>query len=313
MSSILPVLDPMSPHAAAIRDLFWQVLWMSAGIFLVVSTLIVIAVYRGRRRARLPEQDFGNETVEIAWTLGPILIVVWLILVSAKLVLAIGAVPAAHPPGDADAEIVVTGHRWWWQVDYLDAGVRAANELYIPVGRRIRLRLDSADVVHSFWVPRLGRKMDMLPGRSNHMWLQADEPGVYQGRCAEFCGTQHAWMAFEVRALEETEYERWLENRAATPTDVPVDGAAAAGRRVFLNRTCTECHAVAGQGASAAPDLTHVASRDEIGAGVLANTPENLRRWLADPQSIKPGCKMPDFRLSDDELDQLVAYLETLR
>jgi cytochrome c oxidase subunit 2 len=176
------------------------------------------------------------------------------------------------------------------------------------------VQLSSADVIHSFWVARLARKMDAIPGRENYIWLQADEPGVYQGRCAEFCGTQHAWMNFLVHAHDPEDYEAWLSSEKVVPP-APVEPNAVAGRKTFLSLTCSQCHAIAGTGArrSIAPDLTHLASRSELAAGVLSNTPENLRLWLKNPAAYKPGCKMPDFKLTDQQLDDLVAYLETLK
>lgn len=314
MGSILPAFDPASPQAQAIHDLFVQVLWISAAIFAIVSGLILIAISRGQRRASLPDQNFGNEKAEIAWMVGPIIIVLWLAAVSAKLVLTINAVPKADPPGGSDAEITVTGHQWWWQVNYADSDIVAANEIHIPVGKKLRVRLESADVIHCFWVPQLTRKMDMIPGRENFVWLEASEPGEYQGRCAEFCGDQHAWMEFKVFAYTPANYERWQAgHEIATPK--PVATAASAGHRLFMSMTCCECHAISGTAAVAgyAPDLTHLASRTKIGGGVLANNPENLRRWLANPQEVKPGCKMPNFKLNSEQLDQLVAYLETLK
>ena len=320
LGSVVPAFDPASPQTQAIHNLFVQVLFISAIIFAIVAGLVLIAVSRGRKRAALPEQDFGSEKAEIAWMIGPIIIVLWLSAVSAKLVLTINAVPKADPPGSGAAEnvdLVVTGHQWWWEVKYVreDGDLVGANEIHIPAGKKLRVELQAADVIHCFWVPQLARKMDMIPGRTNYIWLEADEPGEYQGRCAEFCGDQHAWMEFKVYAYSPEDYERWLSGHQVSPPVPTEQDPAATGHALFMKLTCGKCHTIAGTEATAsiAPDLTHLASRKHIGGGVLTNTRENLRRWLANPQAVKPGCKMPNFKLSDEHLDELVAYLETLK
>lgn len=312
--SNFPVFDPASPQTEAIRDLFVQVLWISGAIFAIVSGLICVALWKFRSRETLPTQDFGSHRKEFAWIVGPVIVVLWIAAISAKVVLTYNAVPQAHPPGQQDADLIVTGHQWWWEIRYAGTDVVSANEIHIPTGKRLRVKLSSADVIHSFWVARLARKMDAIPGRDNYIWLQADSPGVYKGRCAEFCGTQHAWMNFEVHAHQPDDYEDWLNKEKVTPP-MPTEPLAVAGREAFLSLTCSQCHAIAGTGAdqAIAPDLTHVASRTALGAGVVTNTPDHLREWLKDPSALKPGCKMPNFKLTDEQLDQLVAYLETLK
>ena len=312
--SNFPVFDPASPQAEAIRDLFVQVLWISGGIFAIVAGLICIAIWKFRSNETLPTQDFGSHRKEIAWIVAPVIVVLWIAAISAKLVLTYNAVPQAHPPGQQDADLIVTGHQWWWQVDYAGTDIVSANEIHIPTGKRLRVKLSSADVIHSFWVARLARKMDAIPGRENFIWLQADKVGTYTGRCAEFCGTQHARMNFIVVAHEPEDYEKWLAGEKTVPP-APTDAKALAGRSTFLSLTCSQCHAISGVSAdrSIAPDLTHLASRRDLAAGVIPNTPENLRRWLKDPAAFKPGCKMPDFKLTEAQLDELVAYLETLK
>ena len=297
-------------------DLFVLVLWISAGIFLIVTGLILFALWRGSQRAALPAQNFGNHQAEIFWMIGPVVIVLWIVAISAKLVLTMNAVPVAHPNHNetTDVDLVVIGHQWWWEVKYNGSEIIGANEIHIPTGKPVRVQLESADVIHSFWVPQLGRKMDAIPGRQNYVWLQANEPGTYQGRCAEFCGNQHAWMNFDVFAHEPKDYEHWLAGRKIPPQKVD-STSEIAGERLFFSLTCVNCHAISGTSAVATigPDLTNVAERQYLAGGVLPNSSENLRRWLKDPQAIKPGCKMPDFRLSDTAVSQLVAYLESLR
>jgi cytochrome c oxidase subunit 2 len=312
----IPVFQPESPQAQAIYDVFVQVLWISAGIFTLVTGLILIALIRGRRRSELPEQDFGSHRKEIFWMVGPLLIVLWLTAISAKLVLTLNAAPKAHPSraAQADADLLVIGHQWWWEVRYNGSDVTGANEVHIPAGRKIRVQLASTDVIHCFWVPQLARKMDVIPGRDNYIWLEADQPGVYQGRCAEFCGTQHAWMNFKVYAHEPIEYADWLTKEGKTP-DTPTDSIALAGEQVFMEQTCVNCHSISGTpaGATIGPDLTYVARRKELAGGAIKYSTENLARWLNNPQEIKPGCKMPTFNLSEQQIEQLVAYFESLK
>jgi cytochrome c oxidase subunit 2 len=314
--SSIPVFQPESPQAQAIYDVFLQVLWISAGIFILVTGLILIALIKGRRRSELPEQDFGSHRKEIFWMIGPLLIVLWLTVISAKLILTLNAAPKAHPSREAqaDADLLVIGHQWWWEVKYNGSGVTGANEVHIPAGKKIRVRLASADVIHCFWVPQLARKMDVIPGRDNYIWLEADHPGVYQGRCAEFCGTQHAWMNFKVYAHTADDYVDWLASEGLTP-DKPTDPKARAGEQFFMEQTCVNCHSIRGTAAVATigPDLTYVARRQELGGGAIKFSTENLSRWLKNPQAIKPGSKMPNFNLSDQQVAQLVAYLESLK
>ncbi|MBA2115137.1 cytochrome c oxidase subunit II [Bremerella alba] len=315
MESTFPVFDPASPQAESIRDLFVQVLFISGGIFAIVAGLICFALYRFRVSENLPVQDFGSHRREIAWMVGPVIIVVWIAAISIKLILTVNALPVQYVEGSTDGiDLIVTGHQWWWEVEYPASGIVSANEIHIPTGKKLRVALRSEDVIHSFWVAQLTRKMDAIPGHENFVWLEASTPGTYQGRCAEYCGTQHAWMNFLVIAHEPADFEAWQKREKQVST-APDDQLASAGEALFMKLTCSQCHAISGTEAKEdfAPDLTHLASRAQLGAGVLKNTPEELRTWLANPQAVKPGCKMPNFKLKDEQLDQLVAYLETLR
>jgi cytochrome c oxidase subunit II len=214
--------------------------------------------------------------------------------------------------------IKVTGHQWWWEVEYEDTmparRLLTANELYIPVGRYVRITTRSADVIHALWVPKLAGKRDMIPGDTSHVWLKADREGVFHGRCAEFCGHQHAHMALTVVALPEPEFDTWYEQQLQ-PAAPPADSLRQAGLELFVTRSCVLCHTVRGTaaGARVAPDLTHVASRMHIAAGTLPNTRGNLGGWITDPQSIKPGSRMPPTALTGTELQALLAFLEGLR
>jgi cytochrome c oxidase subunit 2 len=296
-----------------IRHLFFVVFLICCAIFVVISALILISLirFRGDNAA---VQDFGRRRSEVVWALPPVLIVFGLSAVSTKLILSIVAMPTSRVSEAGNVDLVVVGHQWWWEVRYPAGGVVTANEIHIPVGRKLRVRVESADVIHSFWVPQLGPKMDMIPGHPNFVWLEANRAGTYEGACSEFCGDQHAWMRFIVVAEPELEFNRWLEHqarRAETPTTEP----SRAGRNFFFTQTCANCHAIRGTSAVAAagPDLTHLAGRRQLAAGLLDNTPQNLAHWLRNPQQIKPGCQMPNFNLNDDQVNELVAYLEGLR
>jgi cytochrome c oxidase subunit 2 len=264
--------------------------------------------YRGRAGAAEPPQDFGRPALEISWTLASLLVVVFLFGFT------VVTVRRADPPaGGRRPDLVVVGHQWWWEVRYPHSGVVTANEIHMPTDQAWLVRLESADVIHDFWVPELGRKMDMVPGHPNHIWLQAGAPGVYLGSCSEFCGAQHAWMRIRVVAQRPAAFAAWEAQQRQVPP--PATGAVATGARRFQELTCVNCHAIAGTAAAArvAPDLTHLASRDTLGAGVLTNTPGNLAAWLADPQAIKPGSNMPNLHLSSADVGALAAYLESLR
>lgn len=211
-------------------------------------------------------------------------------------------------------DLVIVARQWWWEIRYTKSGVVTANEIHIPAGERILARIESADVIHNFWVPQLGRKMDAIPGHPNQMWLQADTPGIYEGTCSEYCGAQHAWMRIRVVAQTPSAFATWQQAQQQVPA-LPGSGDAGHGARLFQSMTCANCHAIAGTGADATvgPNLTHVGSRATLGAGVLENTPDNLAKWLASPQAVKPGNHMPNLKLTDTEISALVAYLESLQ
>jgi cytochrome c oxidase subunit 2 len=310
LASTVPVLDPASKDAAAIGGLFLVVFFVCLAILMVVVGLICTSLWRSRAAGNAtPQQDFGRRRSEIMWAIPPVLIVLTLSLLSAKVI-----VSDVADAGTGEADIVVVGHQWWWEVRYPGSAAVTANEIHIPLGRRLRVRVESADVIHSFWVPQLGPKMDMIRGHPNYLWLQADRAGTYEGACSEFCGDQHAWMRFIVVAEPESQFKQWLEHQAR-PVENAVRESKQSGKNYFFTQTCANCHAIRGTTSSAAagPDLTHLASRRQLAAGLLDNTPENLARWLKSPDQLKPGCQMPNFGLTDDQVTQLVAYLEGLR
>jgi cytochrome c oxidase subunit 2 len=304
-------LDPQSPQARAIYDLGVVSTIVFVLIFVIVAGAIVYAIFRFRGRVGEPDpkQFAGSERAEVIWTAIPFLIVVFLF------VLTLRGMNRADPPPAPSPDLVVTGHQFWWEAQYPASGAVTANEIHIPIGTPLSVRLDSKDVLHEFWVPELARKMTTVPGQPNHIWLQADKPGVYIGTCSEFCGIQHAWMRILVVAEEPSKFEEW-QRAQLQPGQAATSDAAAKGLALFQTSTCINCHAIRGvpaAGASVAPDLTHVASRRQLGAGILENTPANMRLWLKNPQHIKPGALMPDFNFTDQDLSELAEYLSTLR
>jgi cytochrome c oxidase subunit 2 len=297
--------DAHSPETRAIASLFTETLLVCAVILVVVVGLVGFCVVRFRERPgdAEPTQIEGHTRLEIGWTLVPCVIVAILFALTAR------TMAASDAPPDTSPDLVVIGHQWWWEARY-PSGAVTANEIHIPVGKDLVVRIESNDVIHDFWAPELGRKIDATPGHPVSIRIQADTPGVYYGACAEYCGAEHAWMRFEVIADPPAEFEAWLVRQLA-PGSTPTSEAAARGARLFNDRTCVQCHAVRGTGplARVAPDLTHLASRTTLGAGVLTNTPDHLAAWLKDPQSIKPGCHMPSLRLEDGDAKDLAAYL----
>jgi cytochrome c oxidase subunit II len=309
-ASALRVLSPASPQARSIFDLGVETGVILAGIFAIVAGVLVYALMRFRWREGEPDphQQAGNLKVEIIWTAIPCLIVVALFALTAR------TMGRADPPPPPAPDLIVTGHQWWWEIRYAKTGVITANEIHLPVGRAFSIRLESSDVLHEFWVPELARKITAVPGHPNHLWLEADKPGTYLGICSEFCGTEHAWMHFAVIVEPPAAFAAW-EKAQLQAAVAPAGGGAAKGLALFERTSCMNCHAINGTAAVArvGPDLTHFAGRRMLGAGVAENTPETLRRWLADPQQVKPGAKMPNFKFTGEQLTQLCAYLDTLR
>lgn len=299
---------PASPSATAVANLFWIIIVIAGIIFVGVEGALFYAIFAYRQRpGRAPSQFSGNVRLEIAWTAIPALIL------AVVFYLTIRTMYDIRLPGGDPLEIQAVGHQWWWEFDYPNDGISTANEIHVPVGETVVVRLASADVIHSLWVASLAPKLDVVPGRDYAIWFQAQSPGVYLGACAEFCGIQHAWMQFRVYADSPADYQAWLkaqQQAAPTPT-----GLALQGQQLYVAQSCGACHAIAGTPSNGriGPSLTHVASRWSIGAGVLDNTPDNMNRWLANPQAIKPGTLMPNYHLPPDQLQALTAYVETLR
>ncbi|HEV2122409.1 MAG TPA: cytochrome c oxidase subunit II [Chloroflexota bacterium] len=313
-------LEPRGLNALYIYDLFvWWMFWPAVLVFVVVEALLIYAIWRYRARpgGPAPAQFHGNTRLEITWTIVPALILVVILYGTFRT----QAVLAQPPPSQNALNVRVIGHQWWWEFEYTDLGVSTANELHVPVGVPVVLQLESADVIHSFWVPMLGGKKDNIPGRQNNWWIQADNPGVYSAQCAEFCGVQHALMRFLVVAESGNEFDAWVRGQRSIPLLAPggtgAQGASLVtqGAQLFASGACITCHTVRGTPAQGkvGPDLTHFGSRKSIAANTLPNTPENLAIWLKNPQAVKPGNLMPNLNLTDEQIAALVAYLESLK
>ena len=308
-SSPTSIFAPHSTPAQSIFDLSLFVLMVTGVIFIVVFSLLAYAVVKFRKRAAdsgEPAQVYGSNQVELAWTVIPVLIVVVLFLATARVIAGIQNAPR---PNNA-LEVTVIGHQFWWEYRYPSLKVVTANELHLPVGEPTFLTLLSADTDHSFWVPRLGGKTDLIPNHPNSMWMDPRDTGLYLGQCAQYCGTQHAKMLLRVYVQSREDFDHWIRDQSQ-PAFVNISD----GQRIFEKLSCVNCHTVTGTSAKGrfGPDLTHLMSRETIASGAVPNTSENLRRWMQNPGVIKPGSKMPAMGLSDPELDALTVYLETLR
>jgi cytochrome c oxidase subunit II len=302
------VLAPASPDAAHAASVSWVLIVGASVVLVIVMAVLAWALWRRRRTAAR----------RVAWLLGAGVAFpgVVLLVLSAWVHWSGVRLDQAH---DAQAVVVsVTAHSWWWEVRYREPvsgrEIRLANEIHLPAGRPVTLALSSSDVIHSFWVPALGGKVDMLPGRVLHLRLGAAEPGRYRGQCAEFCGEQHARMALHVVVSEEAAFARWLSAQAQ-PARAPVDERQRQGLRVFNEQRCAACHHLRGLGAESqlGPDLTHVGSRIALGAGTLPNSEQSLRGWVADVQRHKPGARMPSAQIDADSLAALAHFLTQLK
>jgi cytochrome c oxidase subunit 2 len=317
---------PVSTSGGEIRNLFILVLVITGLILALVwgvlaYNLLTAKRWRGPDDPQ-PAQVYGSMPIETAWTAAPLLIVFVLILLTARGLWGVHKAPAEVHPDAQAMNVMVIGRQWWWEYHYTtsekkEQGFTTANELHLPASdpgqvRQAVLSLQSADVNHSYWVPRLMGKTDLIPGRVNVLTFHSERPGLYLGQCAEYCGNAHARMLLRVYVDEPKAFEAWQANQMKLAVDDP---SARDGRDVFLNLACTNCHAIRGTPAKGTygPDLTHLMSRDTIAAGILPNTPENIRQWVRYSQLLKGGCLMPEFKLSDQEMDKLVHYLTTLK
>jgi cytochrome c oxidase subunit 2 len=309
------IFSPASTPADAIAGLSVLVLGVTGVIFAVVCGLLVYTLlrFRGAREdGREPAQVYGSNQVELAWTVVPMLIVVVLFLATARVITRVQG--AGRP--DRAIQVVAVGHQFWWEYRYPGLNVVTANELHVPVSDPAHetptfITLLSADTDHSFWIPRLAGKTDLIPNRINSTWIEPTETGLYLGQCAQYCGTQHAKMLLRVYVDTRAAFDRWIAGQSRPPE---AEDTVSGGRHIFQTTSCINCHTIAGTVANGrfGPDLTHLMSRDTIASGVAANTTENLRRWIQNPDAIKPGSRMPAMNLNDRELDAVTAYLASL-
>jgi cytochrome c oxidase subunit 2 len=306
------MLDPKSREAHHLSGLFWLMLVMAAAVYVAVAGFVVVAIVK-RRRDTAGLGSPGHDTkrdhrfILIGGLIAPVAIL------SVLGVATVVTTNALRPP-EGTVQVHVNGERWWWRVDYPGTGVVTANEVHVPVGEPVDISLTSDNVIHSFWVPQLNGKTDLVPGQTNHLSFTAHQTGVFRGECAEFCGIGHAKMDFRVVVDSAAQYQQWIAAQQRVPA-APTGPDAQRGQQLFTTSACAGCHRVAGTSAvgTAGPDLTHLASRLTLAAGWLDNTPDELSHWLADTQTVKPGALMPDLGLSADDVAALVAYLETLR
>jgi cytochrome c oxidase subunit 2 len=315
--SITNIFKPLSEPAQEVKEVSLLVIAICAAIFVIVAGMLIYTIIRFRQRAgdeaSEPPQIYGSNQIELAWTVLPLLIVFVLILVTSRTIADIQNRKAA--PGALHATVI--GHQWWWEIRYPELGIATANELHVPAStgdsrQPTFLKLESADVAHSFWVPQLAGKTDLIPGRQNLMWIEPTQPGTYLGNCAEYCGIQHARMLIRVIVHPPGEFERWVAQQRQAVADVV---SAQPDGKVFFANSCVNCHTIQGTSAKGVfgPDLTHLMSRETLASGAIRNTPEMLRAWVRDPQKLKAGCLMPNMQMTDTEVDQVVSYLQTLK
>ncbi len=307
----------LSPHSDVgwmIQNLFSSIVGWAMGIFLVVETVLIVAIVRFRRREgvqdRVPEHVHGHTGLEVAWTIAPALVLLFIAVPTVRTIFRSGGAPPR-----AALQVQVIAHQWWWEFRYPDYHITTANEVHLPVGRTAYFTLESADVIHSFWLPAFGGKRDVVPNRTNHLWFTPDAVGTFPGQCAEFCGISHANMRMRAVVQTEADFDAWARAQQA-PAPPPTAALAAQGAQVYSHQVCIGCHTMEGVSAGTiGPNLTHVGSRGTIGAGLIPNTPENMAEWIRNTEAIKPGTVMAqtmrNVKMSDSDLRALVAYLES--
>ena len=305
------VFEAASPQAEHIRSLTYGFIMAASAVLLLVIglTAYMVIKYRAKEGSEEPQQTKGNRKLEIGMVGVPLLLVIGFFFWSLHIMSAVMPDTANHKP-----DIIITGHQWWWQATYPGTTVNTANEIHLPVGKKLLLQLDAADVIHDWWVPSLGGKMDMIPGVHNHLWVTINKPGIYEGTCSEFCGQQHAWMRIRVIAQTPTDYKNWLKEHSLIAAKA-ADTLARLGAALFRNASCSSCHSISGTGANGTegPDLTHFGSRQTMLAGMMDNTTANINKWLTDPQKVKPGAHMPRFIFGPDSVRAITAYLKQLK
>lgn len=308
-------LDPRGPAAERIAEIWWVMFGLASIVSVAVTVLLLLAIHRSRQRRA------GRHIAEVnpgmlVWSGG---VVAPVLILFAVLVYSYRVGASVYPAVDEQDALTVEviGHQYWWEVRYPEYGVTTANEIHLPAGRRVRFLLRAPDVIHSFWIPKLQGKLDMIPGRVHTLWVEANAPGIFRGQCAEYCGEGHALMAFWVVALQEAQFARWIEQRRSSPSE-PAGEQIRRGREIFFAAGCGDCHATRGAPlpeplGEVGPDLSDLAQRRTLAAGTLPNNRGALASWIADPRRIKPGALMPRTQLAGDELQALLTYLQSLR
>ena len=305
------MLAPASENASMITNLFMILFTIAVIVFVIVEFLLFYSVIRFRRKPTdgMPNQIHGNTKFEIAWTAAPAIVLAIIFVLTWQTLSALATIPTDS------LKITVTGHQWWWEVSYPDLGVLTANEIHVPVGKSIAFSLESKDVIHSFWVPELGGKMDLIPGHTNRMWMRPTEVGTYHGQCAEFCGMSHANMRFQIIVETQDQFDAWVAAQTL-PAAVPTSALAQQGAQVITTAGCQACHSINGVAAmigKVGPNLTHVANRQQIASGLLDFNADNVRTWISNPPGVKPGSVMPKLPLTPDQIEALVAYITSLK
>src|SRR5262245_16845795 len=306
MSSVRPASD----FSRFILHVYGIITWATAiiGLIVFVGLAYILVRFRARPDAPLPAQVRGHTLLELGWTIGPALVLLLIAIPTIQVIFRTQTMAA--PPGAL--QVTVRGWQWWWEFRYPDLGVVTANELHLPVGRTVVLHLEGPDVIHSFWVPHLGGKRDVVPGRHNRLVLTPEATGEHWGQCAEFCGASHANMGMRALVQPAAEFDAWMAGQKAAPPEPT--GAGADGKAIFAKSACVGCHTIDGVSAGVlAPNLTHFGSRRTLAAGMWPNTPDNVAAWVRDPQRLKPGAKMPDVGLTDDQAKAVAAYLTGLK
>ncbi|HEY9760675.1 MAG TPA: cytochrome c oxidase subunit II [Oculatellaceae cyanobacterium] len=295
-------------------DIHWLTLAICAVIGFIVAGLLITVIAKFKAHegddGSEPKQIAGNVRLEIIWTGIPLLIVTVLGVLTAVVMISVNA-----PVGTKKPDVIVVGHQWWWEYQYPKYGITTANELYLPLGQNSLVEVRAADVVHSFWVVAFGEKMDAIPGHPTNMWINPTKTGLFLGTCSEYCGAQHSLMRIIAHVVTPAEFDAWVHAQQALPAPSD-DPAVAHGKQLFNSATCVQCHRIEGDSLATArigPDLTHIAQRGTLGAGVLENTTDNLAKWMQNPQVYKPGVYMPNMRLTDQEAHDIAVYLESLK
>ena len=303
-------LEPQSEIARLIDGLLDNIVLWCVIIFVLVEGALVVTVVRYRRRpgGAPPKPIHGNTTLEITWTIIPAIILAVIAVPTVKTIFKVASVPKNA------VQVDVIGHQWWWEFRYPQYGIITANELHVPAGRDIAFTLTSVDVIHSFWVPAFGGKRDVIPGRTNHMWFNAGANGTFPGQCTEFCGASHANMLFKVMSQPQADFDAWVAEQKAPVAPLDSTSLAARGLTIFTHGQCVACHMIDGVSYGVVgPNLTKVATRTTIAAGIYPNDPEHVKAWIKNAPSKKPGSLMPNMNLSDSDVEALAAFLETRR